>query len=843
MARADGGFTVFWRSVTGFGSSIVARDFNAAGVAQDGFDTGVGGYPGIATQQDAAVAALSDGRLVVAWTETNAAHGDGASSAVMVQLRYAGSTPVGAPVVVNTTTAGAQTLAAVAGLSGGGFVVVWTDGSATGGDTSSWAIRGQIFAANGTAVGGEFLVNTTTADAQYQPTVTALADGGFVVSWEDYSQNATNSADILARRFDAAGVAIGAEFRVNAFTPGGQLAADSALLSDGRFIVAWQDGSAVGDTSGYGIHLAIADPREGVQVGAARIDVTGAGGVDVVGALEATLSSGTFAAVNGGAFTVTAGASVLTFYGYGVAFSGGAPSAGTVTNFRLVVDGVQVAIGSNMTMDAAALAAAAAAAGGGNSAPLQAILDGFAYVVSGGSGGDVLDGHALGDTFTGGGGGDTIAGAGGDDLAVYAGNWRDYQITAGGGDFNVVDRRVGAPDGADTVSSVERFRFADGTFTLANLLNLAPTDIAFSGASVVDHAAAGTIVAQFTTTDPNALDAFTYALTADPSGYFEIVGNTLRVQAGAVVDIAAGTTRDVTVTVTDAGGLTHTETLAVSVVPPVAQWGGEFTVNSIAAGTQWQSSIAALPDGRFVITFTDNSPGYAYAVGDDIAAATFDASGTRIGPQTVVNAQAYTQVESSVATLADGRLIVTWSDRFGEIATPANQYEIRGRIIDADGTPFGSEFQVNTQVVGRQGNPEVVGLTNGNFFVCWEDWAAGGVEVRAQLYAGDGSPIGGEILVNTATTDVQFQMDCAALPGGGFVVVWTDGSGIGADNSQTAIRGQRFDATGGRAGAEFQVNTAAASGQYDASIASIGGGRFIVAWSDNSLSSDDTSQV
>ena len=62
--------------------------------------------------------------------------------------------------LVNTTTAGNQTDAAVTGLANGRFVVTWTDDSHVGSDTSGTAIRGQIFNADGSKAGGEFQVNT-----------------------------------------------------------------------------------------------------------------------------------------------------------------------------------------------------------------------------------------------------------------------------------------------------------------------------------------------------------------------------------------------------------------------------------------------------------------------------------------------------------------------------------------------------------------------------------------------------------------------------------------------------------------------------------------------------------
>ena len=90
----------------------------------------------------------------------------------------------------------------ITALSNGGFVVTWRDnslgvGGATG-DSSSSAVKAQVFAADGTRVGSELLVNTATANDQDDPQITALANGGFVVTWED------GSLALAARRGTAA---------------------------------------------------------------------------------------------------------------------------------------------------------------------------------------------------------------------------------------------------------------------------------------------------------------------------------------------------------------------------------------------------------------------------------------------------------------------------------------------------------------------------------------------------------------------------------------------------------------------------------------------------------------
>ena len=106
--------------------------------------------------------------------------------------------------LVNTTTTGAQCVPQVTGLANGGFVVVWEDSSQTGGDTSFDAIRGQVYDALGNAVGGEILINTSTTSFQELPAVTALDGGGFVVVWQDFSTTEadTEAGAVRTRRFN-----------------------------------------------------------------------------------------------------------------------------------------------------------------------------------------------------------------------------------------------------------------------------------------------------------------------------------------------------------------------------------------------------------------------------------------------------------------------------------------------------------------------------------------------------------------------------------------------------------------------------------------------------------------
>src|SRR6266496_5885668 len=130
------------------------------------------------------------------------------------------ATAVGSEILVNTTTANPQFDPTVATFADGRFVVAWADDSASGGDTSATAVRAQIFNADGTKSGSEFLVNTTTQNEQQAPTITTLADGRFVVAWEDNSRIGGNASgfDVRAQIFNPDGTKSGSEFLVNSIT-------------------------------------------------------------------------------------------------------------------------------------------------------------------------------------------------------------------------------------------------------------------------------------------------------------------------------------------------------------------------------------------------------------------------------------------------------------------------------------------------------------------------------------------------------------------------------------------------------------------------------------------------
>ncbi|MGL4973909.1 MAG: calcium-binding protein, partial [Bosea sp. (in: a-proteobacteria)] len=238
-----GGYVVTWISTGQDGSDlgIYMQRYNAAG-------TKLGGETLVNTttadaQIEPTVAALNGGGYVVIWSSNNQ---DGDGYGVYMQLHDASGTKVGTEALVNTVTALNQSLPSVAALSGGGYVVSWTSINQDG---SNAGIFMQRYDAAGTKLGVETLVNTTTAGLQFDPTVIALTGGGYVVSWQSFSQDG-GGFGVYMQRYNSSGVAQGTETLVNTTTANDQSRPCAAALADGSFVMIWtslaQDGSAEG---------------------------------------------------------------------------------------------------------------------------------------------------------------------------------------------------------------------------------------------------------------------------------------------------------------------------------------------------------------------------------------------------------------------------------------------------------------------------------------------------------------------------------------------------------------------------------------------------------------------
>ncbi|MEP2763475.1 MAG: hypothetical protein ABJP39_05045, partial [Marinobacter alexandrii] len=258
--------------------------------------------------------------------------------------------------------------------------------------------------------------------------------------------------------------------------------------------------------------------------------------------------------------------------------------------------------------------------------------------------------------------------------------------------------------------------------------------------------------------------------------------------------------------------------------------GNEILVDTAIGSYQIRPEITALENGGFVVTWLDEQSA--------VKAQVFGADGAQVGTELLVDAATgSSQISPEITALSNGGFVVTWQD----------QSDIKAQVFSADGTPVGSEILVNTATDNSQSSPEITALSTGGFVVTWQDYSQGvggaigdtsSAAVKAQVFAEDGTPLGSEILVNTATEGGQTEPEITALSNGGFVVTWRDNSqGVGGatgDTSIGAVKAQVFGPDGKAVGTELLVNTATEGYQYDPKITALPNGSFVVTWVDES---------
>jgi Ca2+-binding RTX toxin-like protein len=260
--------------------------------------------------------------------------------------------------------------------------------------------------------------------------------------------------------------------------------------------------------------------------------------------------------------------------------------------------------------------------------------------------------------------------------------------------------------------------------------------------------------------------------------------------------------------------------------------GNDFVVDSSAAGSQHEPSITALTDGRFIVTWDSEDTGDGS--GGCLRGRLYDGSGNAVGNDFIVNSTATgSQEDASVTALSGGRFVVTWYSQDSSDAAPNS---IRGRIFDSAGTASGNDFVVSSSAAGGQGTPSVTALADGRFVVSWQSADRGdgsGSCIRARFYGADGNALGDDFVVNTTTQNSQHTPSATALADGRFVVTWMSDDPV--DGSGSCIRGRLYNVDGSPAGGDFIVNTTGTGSQSSPAVTALEDGRFVVTWR-----SDDT---
>ncbi|WP_419813929.1 Ig-like domain-containing protein [Glacieibacterium sp.] len=265
--------------------------------------------------------------------------------------------------------------------------------------------------------------------------------------------------------------------------------------------------------------------------------------------------------------------------------------------------------------------------------------------------------------------------------------------------------------------------------------------------------------------------------------------------------------------------------------------GGELLVNTSTAGIQNAPAAASLINGGFIVTWTDASGQGGDSSGTSIKAQLFDAAGNKTGGEFLANTSTQNGQDSAAVTvLESGAFVITWRDSSLQ-GGDSSKDSVKAQMFDAAGVKIGGEVLVNTQTLGNQQAPAIAALDTGGYVISWADSSNRGGDldnfgIKAQVFDANGNRVGGEILANTTTTGAQIQASITPLSFGGFVISWADYSGTGSEQGTAGIKAQMFDDFGQRVGGEVTVNTATLGSQAEPAITSVPGGGFVIGWTD-----------
>jgi hypothetical protein len=223
--------------------------------------------------------------------------------------------------------------------------------------------------------------------------------------------------------------------------------------------------------------------------------------------------------------------------------------------------------------------------------------------------------------------------------------------------------------------------------------------------------------------------------------------------------------------------------------PTGAKSGGEFLVNQFTSYNQRTPAVAALSNGRFVVVWVSEQERWTDSTGRpsvDIYARVFDVNGAAVSGEFLVNTGTNICANPSIAAGSDGGFMVTWDEKDTTILT--NSWDIFARSFSS-AIVGGTTQRINTFTFGDQYAPKIA-ATGTDYFVVWTSLGQDGSfeGVYGQVLHGDGSPWGGEMLINTTVVNGQIHPCIASDRAGRFLVGWS--SFVGANGFD--LFGQRF---------------------------------------------------
>lgn len=782
-------------------------------------------------QENPATARFTDGKYVVVWQSTY--NPSDPAPGIRARVFNGDGTQFTAGFTVNEDFSGYQQHPSVAVLNNGNFVVTWVNTGVDEDEENS--ISARIFSADGTAIVSEFPIENENVDRERDTSVIALENGGFVISWEELNSQ-SRDYNIRAAIFDADGTKTVDDFYINRETASYQENAELAALPDGKFIAIWKsyDGA---DPSGAGIKGRIFDANGRVIADEFLVNETtdGLQGFPSVAARE----DGGFAVVW---YTQEDG------YDYKARIFN---ADGTEAASEFQINDADLRVGED---------AAVAWLPGGQllvawrqypSDTAQLINAEIKARIFNSDGSEAVPEFSVSST-------DALSVP---DISVFADgrfviSWQSDWDAVNATD--ILSRVFEFSEAGDDLP----FTSEDNPVTL-NVADLLANDgdadgdqLTFSLVDLTSEFGAALLY-----------DETTGSLTYDPTVSAELqamnAGDILEDEFVYTVSDGNGGSDQATVTLL-VGGEDGVEGDTVVANDDLLASGGmtqnpelvarnEFTVNE--SDSRWHETpvVAQTTNGGSIVVWQVRSFG---ADGEDfgIRARILDANGSEVVSEFRIDSGAHGGGNPNISLLPDGKFVVAWSAT--DVSSSGNYYsQVKLRIFNGDGTVASEEFSASQTLANEeleQGLPTVTALEDGNFVVTWQtqtheltvihDWytlRSTSYGKQAAIFDDHATRLVDDFQLSETESDTQaLSSNVAAIPGGGFVAVWSSRENEN-DPEFGGIVARVFNSDGTESVSEFLVNATTSGNQSYPDVSVSSDGDFVVLWHSQGESDGD----
>jgi hypothetical protein len=201
--------------------------------------------------------------------------------------------------------------------------------------------------------------------------------------------------------------------------------------------------------------------------------------------------------------------------------------------------------------------------------------------------------------------------------------------------------------------------------------------------------------------------------------------------------------------------------------------------------------------------------------------------GSMVGAQQVYGALS-SAFSPSLAALKTGGYVVSWGEINDGNVYAATSAAHQAFVVNGDG--YAASLSTAAPL------PHVTTLANGNFVIAWDSYVNEPLgysicDVFFQVYDSSGHALGAAVQANIDSGGGRYDAAVAALSDGSFVVSWQSQTG---DYDGSGIFGRRFGADGSAVDQhEFEINQMRAGDQTGPDVVALANGGFATAWVDN----------